>query len=195
MAAGHGEKLSRKQEAVIAALLSQPTIDRAAAACEVGERTLRRWLKEPAFLTAYRDARRQVVEEAIALLQRLAGVAAATVHRNLTCGKAGVELAAAFGVIDRALKGVEVVDLIAEVEGLRRDLEALRHAADAQARSGPAESPGAGGPANGQPFAAPAAGGPAGDLHARGPGPGPVASNSGVIPFPADASPDRPPGR
>ena len=37
---GHGEKLTRKQEAAIAALLLQPTITAAAAAVGIGEATL-----------------------------------------------------------------------------------------------------------------------------------------------------------
>jgi len=44
---GHGEKLTRKQDAAIGALLSKPTITGAAGAVGVGEATLRRWLKEP----------------------------------------------------------------------------------------------------------------------------------------------------
>jgi len=39
---GHGEKLSRKAEQAIAALLEHATIKAAAKACHVAERTLRR---------------------------------------------------------------------------------------------------------------------------------------------------------
>ena len=53
---GHGEKLTRKQDAAIGALLSQPTISAAAQSVGLGEATLRRWLKDPGFLAAYRSA-------------------------------------------------------------------------------------------------------------------------------------------
>jgi hypothetical protein len=39
--AGHGEKLTRKQEAAIAALLSEPTVEAAAARAEIGHQTLK----------------------------------------------------------------------------------------------------------------------------------------------------------
>lgn len=55
---GHGEKLSRKQEAAVAALLTESTLCRAAERARVGEVTLWRWLKEPGFKAAYREARR-----------------------------------------------------------------------------------------------------------------------------------------
>jgi transposase-like protein len=52
--AGHGEKLGRKQEEAIAALLSQRNIEEAARAAGVGTRTLIRWLKLPEFGKEYR---------------------------------------------------------------------------------------------------------------------------------------------
>ena len=51
---GHGEKLSRKQEQAIAALLEQPTIDAAAQVVGVSERTIRNWLKVCKFQVAHR---------------------------------------------------------------------------------------------------------------------------------------------
>jgi len=67
---GHGEQLSRKQEHAIGALLTEPTISAAAAAVGIGEATLRRWMKLDDFITEYRAARRQVVEQATARLQQ-----------------------------------------------------------------------------------------------------------------------------
>jgi hypothetical protein len=45
--AGHGEKLGRKQEEAIAALLWRRNIDEAARVAGVGARTLLQWLKLP----------------------------------------------------------------------------------------------------------------------------------------------------
>jgi hypothetical protein len=51
------DKLTRRQEALILALLSEPTHAAAAAKARVSEATLRRWLHLPAFRAAYRWAR------------------------------------------------------------------------------------------------------------------------------------------
>ncbi|MGH2620832.1 MAG: hypothetical protein ACRDHG_09735, partial [Anaerolineales bacterium] len=67
---GHGEKLTRKQEQAIAALLSETTIAAAAERAAVSEASLLRWTKLPDFLAAFREARRQVMEKAVAQLQQ-----------------------------------------------------------------------------------------------------------------------------
>jgi hypothetical protein len=66
-----GEKLSRKQEQAISALLTPPTLGQAAQASGVAESTLRRWLKHEAFQTAYRQACRDAVGQVIARLQQV----------------------------------------------------------------------------------------------------------------------------
>jgi len=58
-------KLGRKQEALIASLLTEATHAAAAAQAGVSEATVQRWLHLPEFQTAYRQARRQLVECAI----------------------------------------------------------------------------------------------------------------------------------
>ena len=117
---GHGEKLSRKQEAAISALLTAQTIGAAAGVVRVNERTLRNWLKMPAFQTAYRAARRQVVEQAISQLQQAANEAVATLQKNLTCGNKSVEVRAALGILGQAVQGVELIDLEERIADLER---------------------------------------------------------------------------
>lgn len=63
---------SRKQQQAVTALLSSPTIGDAAKSCGMGERTLKRWLKDEDFLAAYRDAQRNLLESAV---NRLRGAA------------------------------------------------------------------------------------------------------------------------
>ena len=82
-----GPILSRSQEWVIAALLSEPTIEAAAARAKVSERTLTYWLKQPSFAAAYRQARAALVEHAVTLLQRTTSLAVSTLCRNMSCGK------------------------------------------------------------------------------------------------------------
>lgn len=117
---GYGEKISRKQEAAIAALLRDPTIKQAARAVGVGEVTLWRWLKQEGFSAAYKVARRQVVEAAIGYLQEATVEAAATLRRNLTCGQPAVEVRAALGLLEQALQGQELLDISDRLEALER---------------------------------------------------------------------------
>lgn len=61
---GHGEKLSRCQESLIAALLTCGTIREAAAQAKVSTATARRWMKAETFQTEYRRAKAELVSTA-----------------------------------------------------------------------------------------------------------------------------------
>src|SRR5262245_65257988 len=101
-----GRKSNRKREEALAALLSTTSIEKAAQKAGLSERTLHNWLTEPEFLGAYRDARRRVVEGAVARLQKAAGAAVRCLKRNLSCGTPGEEIRAALGILDHALRGL-----------------------------------------------------------------------------------------
>jgi hypothetical protein len=109
---GHGEKLSRKSEALIAALLVEPTVGAAATAADVSERTARTWLRQPAFLAAYRVARRRVVEAAVARIQGATSAAVDALTRNLTCGRPADEIRAAAAILDHSIRGLGAADLM-----------------------------------------------------------------------------------
>lgn len=115
---GHGDKLNRKQEQAIAALLSASSIKAAASECGIAEVTLWRWLQIPDFQAAYRAARRQVVERAVSELQGACGEAVGTLKRNLTCENPAVEIRAAQIILEQGIKGVELMDLQERVERL-----------------------------------------------------------------------------
>jgi hypothetical protein len=118
--AGHGEKRPRKEEAAIAALLTSPSIEAAAVAAKVAEKTLRLWLKDPEFLSAYREARRRVLETAIGRMQQAAGGAVDALVRNLTCGRAADEIKAAGLILQLGTQAVELMDVeerLAALEG------------------------------------------------------------------------------
>ena len=108
---GHGEKLSRKQEVAIAALLTEPTMVAAAQDAGVGEVTLWRWLKQEGFTSAYRAARRQAVENAIAQLQVASGKAVETLVDCLEAEGDSVRLRAAVAILEQSSKGIELLDL------------------------------------------------------------------------------------
>jgi hypothetical protein len=67
---GHGQKLTQKQEMLIAALLVQPTRAQAAKATGVAESTVGRWMRDEVFKQAYAAARQQALQDVIALLQQ-----------------------------------------------------------------------------------------------------------------------------
>jgi len=115
---GHGEKQTRKQEQAIAALLTQPTIAKAAKSCGISEVTLWRWLQEPDFQRSFRQARLRVVEAAISGLQGAAADAVAALKRNLDAEQEGVQVRAAVAILEHATKAIELMDLEGRVQAL-----------------------------------------------------------------------------
>jgi len=116
---GHGEKLSRNQERAISALLVHPTMTQAADAAGIGEVTLWRWLRIPAFKEQYRLARREAVNQAVGQLQAacsVAVVALTDISKDVNCPASAREASAARTVLEMALKGVELEDLAVRVE-------------------------------------------------------------------------------
>lgn len=108
---GHGEKLTRRRDQAVVALLREPTIGEAARAIGVGEATLGRWLQDDDFRTAYQDACRQLFDHTLAELQRATNEAVQTLVRTLRCGTPSVELKAAEGVLRWADRAVELADI------------------------------------------------------------------------------------
>ena len=108
---GSSQKLTLRQEQAIGALLCQPTFEKAAEMAGVGVATLRRWLKCREFIAHYREARRQMVEQAIARLQQVARDAVDTMAGCLQEASASIRLRASVAILEQAIKGVELVDL------------------------------------------------------------------------------------
>src|SRR5215470_18082856 len=117
---GHGEKLSRKQDQVITALVTCASITEAAAQCGLADVTLRRWLKQEPFQAAYRDARRAVVQHAIAQVQRATGEAVETLRSVMQDAEApaSARVSAAKAILETALKGIDIDDLEARLAAL-----------------------------------------------------------------------------
>jgi hypothetical protein len=126
--AGHGEKLGRKQEDAIAALLSQRSIEDAARTCGVGGRTLLRWLKLPEFNAAYREARRAAVSQSVARLQQATGAAVSTLLKVMVDPNtpASTKVRAADSVLDHSAKAIEIEDLDVRLTELERATEATK---------------------------------------------------------------------
>src|SRR5438874_1950325 len=115
---GHGEKLSRKHEAAIAALLTTPNVTKAADAVGVSVNTLSAWTKRPDFAAAYKEARGRVLDEAILDLKAGSRRAVATVVQTLSSKQPALRLKAALGLLDRALRAHELMDLADRVAAL-----------------------------------------------------------------------------
>ena len=117
---GHGEKLSRKQDQAITALVTCASITEAAAQCGVADVTLCRWLKQDGFQAAYREARRAVVQHAITQVQRATGEAVETLRSVMqdADAPASARVSAAKAILETAVKAVELEDLEARIAAL-----------------------------------------------------------------------------
>jgi hypothetical protein len=110
---GHGQKLTAKQEALIAALLTERSHATAATKAGVSEATLYRWLKLPEFRLAYRLARHELVEGAIGRIQAATGQAVDTLVRVAQHGKKdGDRVRASVAVLDLAFRGLTDADAL-----------------------------------------------------------------------------------
>ena len=110
----------------IAALLSTPTLEKAAAQCGVAEVTIRRWLREPAFAAAVRAAGQQLIDGAVAHLQGALLEASECLRRNLACGRPSVEVAAARAIWEAAGTQQQIALLNAQIQALEQRVNAPR---------------------------------------------------------------------
>jgi hypothetical protein len=122
---GHGQKLGRKKEAAIAALLTHRNVDEAAQAAGLGTTTLWRWLKLPEFQAEYRKARRDAFSQAVARLQQGTSAAATTLLKTMIDPgtPASVKVRAAEAIFNHAAKAIEIEDIEARVSELERAAE------------------------------------------------------------------------
>ena len=119
---GNVAKLKPKQQAGILALLSNRTVEDAARAARVTPRTLYRWLNEPDFEAAYRQARRTALGQCAARLQQASGAAASVLLRVMTdaATPAAVKVRSADSVLHHAAKSIAIEDIEARVAELER---------------------------------------------------------------------------
>ncbi len=77
-------RLSIKQEAFLAALMSGEKVEVAARTAKISERTAYRWQKEPAFQAALRDAQQKLFNDRLGILKVGVVVALRTLQRHMT---------------------------------------------------------------------------------------------------------------
>lgn len=114
------EELSVRQAKAIAALLSEPSIRKAAEAAEIPERTIYAWLKDDAvFQASYREARSAAVQQATAQLQRASTYAVGVLCQLIAAGNpAAVRLGAARAILEFAFEATKLDDLAARIAAL-----------------------------------------------------------------------------
>src|SRR2546421_3244724 len=118
MPRGHGEKRTRKEEAFVAALLSQPTIAQAAQAAGIADATADRWLKDRAFQARYAEARRQALGEVLACVQQSMLGAVAVLRSKMLAGDspAWLQVQCAKHLLDIGLRAVEIEQMQCQIQ-------------------------------------------------------------------------------
>lgn len=121
---GRAPNLSPKKSKAIAALLQHRTLKDAAAAIDIAEATLFRWLQDHNFQQVLRGAKRQVVQQAVSRLQQVSCEAVETLLEIASDREkpASARLGAARAILDYAIKGVEYEDLLTRIEALENHL-------------------------------------------------------------------------
>ena len=109
-----------KDEKIIAALISTPTIRAASEVCGVSETQIYARLRLPEFKARYDKARRELLERNTAALQGHLGAAIETMGQICTDPETApqVRLNAADAIIRNSLKLTEQTDIISRIEAL-----------------------------------------------------------------------------
>jgi transposase-like protein len=117
-----GEKLGRKREAAILALLSARSVEDAAHAADIPPRTLYRWLKQPEFANAYRKARHETFAQSTARICQMASAAVTTLGKIMVDSAlpAASRVRAADSILSHAVRAMEIEDIDARLAELER---------------------------------------------------------------------------
>lgn len=131
---GHGEKWTRKKDAAILALLSEPTVAAAAKKAGVSQSTLKRWQQIPSFQVELENARREVLQVAVNNLQSSMQASVdtlANIAKNAQ--KESDRIRAAVSVLTFGFRGLELTDALRprerqesnEIDAVSRVVECL----------------------------------------------------------------------
>jgi len=114
---GHGEKMSRKREQFITALLQLGTVTEAAEEVGIGQATAWRWMRDESFKSAYDEAKKEVLAGTIRKLQGIGLRAVETFYDIMQNPEApaSARVSAAKGVLELFMKAVETQELAERV--------------------------------------------------------------------------------
>lgn len=118
--------MTHKQTQALAALLTQPTKERAAQAAGIGLTTLKRYLSDAQFQAEYQKAVSEMVADAAAQAKQSLSPALACLREIVTSEDAadGSKIQAARTLLEYGLRLVETVDILKQLD----ELEAWRKA-------------------------------------------------------------------
>ncbi len=124
------DELTPKQRRAIEALMATGDISAAAREANVRRETIHRWMKEPTFSQAVRDAEAQAVDDLSRMLVRLGRTATSTLAKAMTDTSTamGVRVRAADIAISRLLQLRELATLEARVTELERSAALMEQA-------------------------------------------------------------------
>ncbi|MDQ1593287.1 MAG: hypothetical protein QOG71_3914 [Pyrinomonadaceae bacterium] len=129
--------LPPRQERALEAVLSAPTLKEAARAAGIGETTLWRYMREPAFKRRLREAQQHHFTQTAIRVQRNADDAITVLHEIMTNGTASdsARIAAARFFFDNSVRMGEIEKLKADMEELQELYRSQREQEEIEARS------------------------------------------------------------
>src|SRR5690242_5985781 len=115
---------NRKTELFISALLSSRSVEEAAVKTKIALITARRWMRDPGFIEQFREARKEVMQQAISQIQQATIESIAALREVVVHGESeGSRVAAARTILENGLRSYQFEQLESRVE----DLERLAH--------------------------------------------------------------------
>ena len=117
-----GNAADRKDELIIAALISNPTVKAASAACKVSETQIYARLRTPEFKNRYDAARREMLQQSAAYMQGIVCEAIEKMREVMNSPDASqqVQLNAADAIIRSSLKLTEQADILAQLAEIKK---------------------------------------------------------------------------
>lgn len=119
--------LNPKQEMAIIALLNEPTVRKAAESIGIADGTLHGWLNDPAFATAYRRARRQAFNQAIAICQRYVPLAVQSLTKIMVDESAphSARVSAATALLKFSRESIELDEMHDRIAAIEEQLNGV----------------------------------------------------------------------
>lgn len=124
MPSGHGSKLEKRMDQVLAALISCPTLREAAFACNISPCTITRWLQIPEFRARHEEVQQEILKAAVKDARGLFGIGLQTLREIAESGEdERARVSAATKLVDIGFKTIELDEIKAKVEELRRKVD------------------------------------------------------------------------